>query len=144
MRGSKGGLDKQLRTRDYFQSGGRNSQDGHDLLKQQNIRDTTVLAATAISVTEKNKVQDCLIALHHRNRQAKDLTKKRKELSYPRDRHLAGIDTPSIAPIEEPGPLDWHKAAVERLSLRRTSEPQKSAAVTHKTSLEKAAFRTRR
>ena len=50
-------------------------------------------------------VQGCLIALHRRNSQAEFLMKKKEELRYLMDRCLAGIDTPSIAPTEEPGPF---------------------------------------
>ena len=53
----------------------------------------------------KHMAQGCPIALDCRHGQAEFLTKEKKELCYPRDRSLAGIDTMSTAPTEEPGPL---------------------------------------
>ena len=99
LRGSKGGLDKQLRTRDKFKSGGRTSRGRHDFSKLRNIRDTTVPAARTIPVKENTKHRAGTYKLRTWWRQGKGL-------GYLRDKHLEGIDTPSITPVEKPGPRE--------------------------------------
>ena len=85
LRGSKGGPDKHPRTRDKFQSEGLISRDRHDLPKLRNIPRHHGTSNQIHPHQRKHTIQGWLIALHWRNRQAKDPTKKRKVLGYPRD-----------------------------------------------------------
>ena len=66
-------------------------------------------------------VQVCPTALHHRYRQAEALAKKKEELSYLRDRRLAGIDTPSITPTEKPGSLGLVQGSSGELEVAAVS-----------------------
>ena len=63
LRGSKGDLDKQRRTRERFQSGGSISRGGQDLSKWRNILETMELAGKSIPVKEKTWLKAALYPL---------------------------------------------------------------------------------
>ena len=131
LRGSKGGLDKHLRTRDKSQSRGRISHGRYDLSKLWNIQDTTELATKSIPVKENTWFSAAWLLLCACNEGLSSWCRKRKNPATWGTDTLQGLIPHWSHQPRNLDHLDWYKAAVDCL---------RSMATTRATFLEKPAF----